>query len=467
MDPVIPVLEVGSDDFQELQQRLMERAERRDTPLGGQPGERLSAARESGDKEYNEFANEFYEGLHASALPTVERIIETVERLGDDALRHLSRLLDGRELSSASLMVSRAELMQLADGADEEILALCRDSILPRLRSFHQAQLPTGSTLEEHGGSVGVRVQPLRRVGVYMAGGETLSPTALMMAAVPAEVAGVEEIAVFAPPSVLEDSPLLAALLLELEIDEVYRIGGAQAVAAAAVGTPTVPRVDRFVGTGGVFVTLAKQMLSHLMGVDDFAGAGELVILFDEAADADMVAADLIAQAELDRNAAAIGITDSAEAAAKVAESVARRLADLPRASTARQALQNHGGLVLVPGMAFAARLSDTIAPQYCQVMTRNAERVAGTVRNAGTLLVGPFAPEAFSACNAGPGQMLPTDGANRWASGLSVHDFMRRVNVVVGAKDLLEAHREPAIRLARLEHREGRARSIEARGQA
>jgi histidinol dehydrogenase len=464
MDNVIPVLEVGSDEFRELQQRLLERAERRDVPLGGQPGELLSAARESGDKEYIEFVNDFYEGLHSSALPTAERIVDSVHQHGDDALRHLSRLLDDRELPTPRLKVSKAELMQYADGADGEIMARCRENILPRLRAFHEAQRPIGTTIDEHGGSVGVRVQPLRRVGVYIAGGPSPTPTALMMAAVPAQVAGVEEIAVFAPPAVLEDWPLLSALLLELNIEEVYRIGGAQAVAAAAIGTPTVPRVDRFVGTGGVFVTLAKQLLSHLMGVDDFAGAGELVILFDDSADPDLIAADIVAQAELDRYAASIGITDSADAANKVAEAVERRLSDLPREATARQALQYHGGLVVVPGLAFAARLADTIAPQYCQVVTADAERIADTVRNAGTLLVGPYAPEAFSACNAGPGQMLPTDGANRWASGLSVHDFMRRVNVVHGTRELLEANREAAIRLARVEQREGRARSIEAR---
>ncbi|MBX3458750.1 MAG: histidinol dehydrogenase [Planctomycetes bacterium] len=460
----IVILEIGSEDFNALQARLKARAEQRDVPLGGKPGEMLQAAMSSGDSEFAEFAQKFYEGLHASALATVDRVIQAVEQQRDEAVRHLSRLFDGKELPTAKIRVSKLELMQAADAADETVLKHCREQILPRLRAFHDRQKLEGFSIDEHGGGVGIRVQPLGRVGIYVPGGTAFYPSTLMMTAVPAQAAGVPEIAVFTPPGALESSPLLAALLLELKLEEVYRVGGAQAVAAAAVGTEKIAKVDKFVGPGNIFVALAKQLLAHRMGIDSFAGPSEVVVIFDSSADPAIVAADLLAQAEHDVHAASIGITDSNDHAEAVKAEVEKQLATLPRKDIAAASLQHYGGLLVVPSKGFAFRLADSLAPEHCEVITRESEKDAALVRNAGAVFVGAYAPEAFGDYNAGPNHVLPTAGSARWASALGVPDFLRQVSIIRGSKELLAANKAAAVALARAEGLEGHARSIERR---
>jgi len=222
--------------------------------------------------------------------------------------------------------------------------------------------------------------------------------------------------------------------------------------------------VDKFVGPGNIFVALAKQMLSHRVGIDSFAGPSEIVVIFDGSADPKLIAADMLAQAEHDAHAAAIGITDNEDAAKAVQAEVVKQLADLPRADIARQSLSHYGGIFLAPSIGFAARLADALAPEHCEVITEDAEGISRMLRNAGAIFIGPFAPEAFGDYNAGPNHVLPTAGSARWANALSVHDFVRQVSIIHGTRELLEANREAAVRLARAEGLEGHARSIEAR---
>ncbi len=460
----IAILEIGSEEFNGLQARLKARAEQRDVPLGGKPGELLQAARATGDGEFITFAEKFYQGLAPTALATVERIIDAVAAGRDEAVRHLARLFDGKELPTARIRVSKLELMQAAEGADQTLLNLCRESILPRLRAFHEKQRQSGYQIDEHGGGAGIRIQPLGRVGLYVPGGTAFYPSTLMMTAVPAQTAGVPEIAVFTPPGALESAPLLAALLLELKLEEVYRVGGAHAVAAAAIGTEKIAKVDKFVGPGNIFVALAKQLLAHRMGIDSFAGPSEVVVVFDESANPAVVAADLLAQAEHDLHAAAIGITTDSDLAEAVRAEVEKQLADLPRKEIAAASMQQYGGLLVVPSKGFALRLADSIAPEHCEVITADADKDAAQVKNAGAIFVGPYAPEAFGDYNAGPNHVLPTAGSARWASALGVNDFLRHVSVIRGSKELLAANKDAAIRLARAEGLEGHARSIEKR---
>jgi histidinol dehydrogenase len=465
MSDAIQVLEIGSDEFNELQQRIRLRAEQRDVPITGRSGELMAAARDTDDAEFIKFVTEFFEGMHPTVMGTVERIIQRIEAEGDEALRHLVRLFDGKEVPTAKLKVSKMDLMQAADGADQELLDLCVNKVLPRLRAYHERQTTESWQIDEDGGgSIGLRAQPLHRVGLYVPGGTAFYPSSLMMTVVPAQQAGVEEIAVFTPPKALEETPMLAALLLELNIEEVYRVGGAHAVAAAAIGTENVPRVDKFVGPGNIFVAIAKQMLSHRVGIDSFAGPSEVVVLFDAKADPALVAADLLAQAEHDVHAAAIGITDSEDAAKAVQKEVGKQLESLPRNETAAQSLNTYGGIMVAPSMGFAARLADSLAPEHCEVLTEDAEKLAAGLRNAGAIFVGPYAPEAFGDYNAGPNHVLPTGGSARWASLLRVNDFVRQVSVVRGSKELLQANQEAATKLARAEGLEAHARSIEAR---
>ena len=465
MSDVFNIFEIGSDEFTAFQKRIADRADRSDVALGGKPGELLQRANDSGDPEFIEFASRFYEGLPPTASATVDRVIEMVSTFGDDGVRHCARLFDGQELPTARIQVNKLDLMKGADGVDEDLLKLCVEQIIPRLRKFHERQKTQSWQIDELGGSVGVRVQPLRRVGLYVPGGSACYPSSLMMTAVAAQVAGVQEIAVFSPPETFDKSPLICALLNELGITEVYRVGGAQAIAAAALGTEKIAKVDKIVGPGNIFVAIAKRLLSGRVGIDSFAGPSEIVVVFDDAADPATVAADLLAQAEHDQHAAAIGVTDSSDAAEKVKAQVLKQLESLPRKDIAEASLRSYGGVLCAPSKGFALRLADAFSPEHLELLTADAEKDAEQIRNAGAIFIGPYAPEAFGDYNAGPNHVLPTSGTARWASALGVQDFVRQVSIIKGSKELLAANAEAALKLARAEGLEGHARSIEARG--
>lgn len=464
MSDIPEIFEIGSDSFAALQARVKTRSEVRDADLGAKPAEYLQRARATGDSEFVEFAEKFYADLPATASATVRRVIESVQTGKDEAVRHLCRLFDGRELPTPKIRVTKLELMQYADGVDEALLEHCRKVAIPRIRAFHEKQKQSGFQIEEAGGSVGVRVQPLRRVGVYVPGGTAAYPSALLMTAIPAQVAGVEEIAVFCPVEAIENNKLLAALLLELKLEEVYRIGGAQAVAVAAIGSEKVAKVDKLVGPGSLFVSLAKQALFGRMGIDSFAGPSEVVVIFDEAANPAWVAADLLAQAEHDVQASAIGVTDSMDAAEKVRAEVQKQLAALPRKEIAEASLRQFGGLIVAPSKGFAIRMADGFAPEHLELLTETAEADSRQIRNAGAIFVGPYAPEAFGDYCAGPSHVLPTAGSARWASALGVADFTRHISIIKGSKELLNANQATIIGMARAEGLEAHARSAEIR---
>lgn len=464
MTDALKIYEIGSEEFTAFQNRLNKRAEQGDVSLGGEPSEYLQRAKDSGDKEFIEFAGRFYEGLPHRAWATVERIIDSVEAGGDESLRHLVRLFGGEELPTARIQVNKLELMKCADDADEELLKLCIKQVIPRLRRFHEKQKRESYNIDDNGGSVGIRIQPLRRVGLYIPGGSAVYPSTLMMTTVAAQTAGVEEIAVFSPAKTFDQSPLLCAILNELGIDEVFRVGGAQAIAAAAIGTDKIEKVDKIVGPGNIFVAMAKQALSGRVGIDSFAGPSEIVIVFDSSADPAMVASDLLAQAEHDKHASAIAITDDADLALKVKEEVSKQIADLPRKQIIEGSLGHFGGILTVPSLGFAYRMADSISPEHLELLTENAEEDAKQIRNAGAIFIGPYAPESFGDYNAGPNHVLPTAGSARWASALGVRDFVREVSIVRGSKELLEANKDAAIQLARAEQLEAHARSVERR---
>lgn len=460
----IGIYEVGSEEFTALQARLRQRSEFRDVAVGAKPEELLARAKATGDAEFIAFAEKFFGGLAHSANATVARVIEFVDAQKDEAVRHLTRLFDGQELPSNRMKVGKMDLMKAADGVDEALLKTCIEHVLPRLRRFHERQKADSWQIEESGGSTGIRVQPLNRVGLYVPGGTAFYPSTLMMTLVPAQVAGVKEIAVFTPPGALEKSPILAALLLELKLEEVYRVGGAQAVAAAAIGTPTIARCDKLVGPGNIFVALAKKQLFGRMGIDSIAGPSEVVVVFDDQADPRHVAADLLAQAEHDTQAAAIAVCDNADAAAAVQTEVDKQLAHLPRKDVAAASLSQFGAIIAAPSKGFALRIADAFAPEHLELLTATAEQDANQIRQAGAIFVGPYAPEAFGDYCAGPNHVLPTSGTARFASALSVQDFTRQVSIIRGSKDLLAASRGAIETLARAEGLEAHARSVGVR---
>lgn len=464
MPDAIACYEIGSAEFNAFFKRIRERAEIGDAPMGALHSELLEKARSSGDSVLTMFAEQFFEGLHPSLVATVERIIQRIQALGDGAVCNLTRVFDGHPLLPGNIRVSPKDLDNLASQADTATLELCRKQVIPRLMRFHEKQKQESWQIDEQGGSVGIRVQPLNRVALYVPGGKAFYPSSLMMSAIPAKVAGVKEIAVFTPPQAVDKTPLLAGLCKELGITEIYRVGGAQAIAAAALGTEKIARVDKIVGPGNQFVATAKRMLNGRVAIDSFAGPSEVVVLFDGSAHAEHVAADLLAQAEHDEMASAVAVTDSAEAAQAVAAAVTRRLKDLPRAAVATRSLESFGGIVVAPSMGFALRFVDTLAAEHVEIITRDAEKHAGQIKNAGAIFIGPHAPEAFGDYLAGPNHVLPTAGTARFASALGVGDFLRQVSIIRGSQALLKANAEAIAKLARVEGLEAHARSVEAR---
>lgn len=380
------------------------------------------------------------------ALGIVRQIVDEVRRRGDEAVIQYTKEFDGVELSPADLEVSEDEIEVAYQGIPEEFVAalsLARDNI----KSFSQGQKVVPWTAsKENGASLGERVLPLSRVGVYIPGGRAAYPSSVLMNVVPAKVAGVEEIIMCVPPG--EDGrvnrhTLVAAQIAE--VDRIFRIGGAQAVAAMAYGTQTIPRVDKITGPGNIYVTLAKKEVYGDVGIDMLAGPSEVLILGDGTADADFVVADMLAQAEHDPKALAILVTDSTE----LAESAEKRV----KAENAR--------IILVGNMASAIEVANIVGPEHLEIMTENPAEMVDEIMNVGTIFIGPYSPVAVGDYLAGPNHVLPTGGTARFSSPLGVYDFVKRSSLVYYTPKGLARASQAIQVLARAEGLVGHARSV------
>lgn len=353
-------------------------------------------------------------------------IVEAVRRDGDGALLGFVRDLDGAAATSAaSLRFDIAAARPLVSAE----LAAAVDRSIDAVRRFHAPQLKWAESygLDLDGVRVEERVFPLRRVGLYVPGGKFPYPSTVIMSAVPAQVAGVEDIVVTTPPGALAASDELLYVLQKLEISEVWGMGGAHAVAALAYGTDTVGPVDLIAGPGNAWVSAAKRAVQHVVGIDKEAGPSEVVIVADGTAPPAWVAADLLAQAEHDERALAVLVTPSERLAAAVRAELEQQLEDLPTGAVARQSLGSRGALLVTESLEDAVELAEAIAAEHQQLMGAEAEAMAERVRNAGALFVGSATPTCFGDYAAGPSHVLPTGGTARFASGLSVLDFLRR----------------------------------------
>jgi histidinol dehydrogenase len=363
--------------------------------------------------------------LDAKTLRKAEKIVAEVRERGDRALLDYARRLDGAEADSAAGLALAAETPDLALLPAGFVEALER--AIAAVERYHAPQVRTGYRLEEEGVALEEKVTPLSRVGVYVPGGRASYPSTAVMTVVPARVAGVREIAVATPPGSYRANAALRFTLARLGVTEVWGMGGAHAVAAFAYGTETVKRVDKIVGPGNAWVTAAKKLVVGDVGIDGIAGPSEVVIVADPAADPGDLAADLLAQAEHDPQAAAVLITTDAKLAKRVAAEVERQLADLATAETARASLANFGVAFVVEGLEEALDLVERIAPEHLQLVGHEAEVLALHVRAAGAVFLGGSTPEVFGDYVAGPSHVLPTCGSARFASALGVEDFLRR----------------------------------------
>ena len=364
-------------------------------------------------------------------ISQVSSILDEVRRRGDDALVELTARFDGVQLQPSELRVNKVSLEAAASAVDPKVLHAIRRAI-QNIREFHQRQLKCSWELEPAPGiMLAQRVQPIESVGLYVPGGTAAYPSSVLMNVIPAQVAGVPRIAVATPPRNLASNPAVAAALRELNVNEVYSIGGAQAIAALAYGTQTVEPVHKITGPGNRFVAAAKQLVFGVVGIDSIAGPTEVVIVADDNAPAEFVAADLLAQAEHADDSAAVLITTSPRLAEAVLMEIGRQLSVLPRANTIRKAFEEFGAIFITDTLDEAFELVNRLAPEHVQVMTADAGPESLKIKHAGTIFLGQHSPTALGDYFAGPNHVLPTGGAARFSSPLNVGDFMTTTNVV------------------------------------
>ena len=396
--------------------------------------------------------------LDAELMRVVGAIVDDVRARGDEALIDYTARFDRLELKE--LRVSDEELRRCAAGADERVRRALREAIA-NVREFHVRQVEESWTINPRAGvQLGQRITPLERVGLYVPGGTAAYPSSVVMNVVPAQVAGVERIVVTTPPRTLLDSPAVAAALVELNVNEVYAVGGAQAIAALAFGTETVPRVDKITGPGNKYVAAAKKLVFGVVGIDAIAGPTEVVIVADETARADFIAADLLAQAEHGEDASAVLITNSESLARSVAEEVERQAKLLPRCEIVEASLRDYGAIVLVETLAEACALVNELAPEHVQIVTSDDEAIAEQIRHAGAIFFGSYTPEAVGDYLAGPNHVLPTSRTARFSSALGVYDFVKRTSLLRYSKDAFAMAAGSVAVLAECEGLGGHARS-------
>jgi histidinol dehydrogenase len=394
----------------------------------------------------------------------VATIIADVARRGDAALLDYTRRFDGLDLAASGLRIAADEIRDAAASVPAATLAALRLAA-ERIESFHRRQLPEPiDYVDPAGVRLAARWQPLAAVGLYVPGGTAAYPSSVLMNAIPARVAGVERVAmtVPAPGGVL--NPLVLAAAQLLGIDEIYRVGGAQAVAALAHGTATIAAVDKIVGPGNAYVAAAKRQVFGRVGIDLIAGPSEILVVADRDNDPAWIAADLLSQAEHDASAQAILVTDDAPFAAAVEAAVEVHLVRLPRAAIARASWAAHGAVVIVRDWDEVPALVDRLAPEHVELALAEAETLADVIRHAGAIFLGRWTPEAIGDYVAGPNHVLPTARSARFASGLGVLDFMKRSSIVCCRPESLAELGPAAIRLAEAEGLDAHALSLSLR---
>jgi histidinol dehydrogenase len=374
-------------------------------------------------------------------LRSTEAIIAQVREQGDAALQALTERFDQVWLQTADLRVSEREIGQALEQLDFNLLNVLRQA-MENIRRFHLAQLPADVNLPAgRSGQISLINRPLDTVGVYVPGGSAPLPSSVLMNIIPAKAAGVRRIIMCTPPR--PDGSVDPAILAAASIagaDEIYRVGGAQAIAAMAYGTATIPRVDKITGPGNIYVNTAKRLVYGQVDIDMFAGPSEILIIADASADPAYVACDLLSQAEHDPLASALLITNSPELAAKAAEEVARRAARLPRAAILERSLADYGAILLVPDLATAVEFANELAPEHMELCVEKPEAMVAKIRNAGAIFIGSYSPEPLGDYLAGTNHVLPTSGTARFFSPLNTGDFIKKISLIrYGRDDLAE----------------------------
>ena len=395
----------------------------------------------------------------------VADILANVKEKGDEALFSYTKEFDKVEVTPETIRVTEAEIEEAYKAVDASLLEVIRKALV-NIRSYHEKQRQNSwFTSTENGTMLGQKVTPLNRVGVYVPGGKAVYPSSVLMNIVPAKVAGVPHIVMSTPPGKdgkVNPSTLVAAK--EAGADEIYKVGGAQAIGALAYGTASIPKVDKIVGPGNIFVALAKKAVYGHVSIDSIAGPSEILVLADETANAHYVAADLLSQAEHDEMASAILITTSTELAQNVEKEIEGYLKVLSRKEIIEKSLENFGYILIAEDMDEAIEAANEIASEHMEIVTQNAFEVMMKVRNAGAIFIGEYSSEPLGDYFAGPNHVLPTNGTAKFFSALSVDDFIKKSSIVYYSRSALQEIHKDIIQFASSEQLTAHANSIAVR---
>lgn len=409
-------------------------------------------------------ANKKTFGRDMTAAELVRQIVGDVRREGDAAVIRYTHLIDRVDYKPEDFLVTEAEYEAAEKAADPAVVESLRKAA-ENVRRYHQEQKPNSwMTYREKGSILGQSIIPLYRVGIYVPGGTAAYPSSVIMNAVPASVAGVGEIIMMVPPKNGKLNPYVLIAARAAGVKKIYKIGGAQAIAAMAFGTETIPRVDKITGPGNIFVTLAKKEVYGHVDIDMLAGPSEILIVADKTADPVYTAADMLSQAEHDPLASSIVITDDEELAGKVAKEAEKQLAALPRREIAQASIDRNGLIVVAEDMMQAMRFANVSAPEHMELLTAQPFQLLPYVRHAGAVFLGAYSPEPLGDYFAGPNHVLPTGGTARYYSVLNVETFMKRTSIISYTQPALSDVSEDIIRLAETEGLQAHANAIRIR---
>lgn len=393
---------------------------------------------------------------------TVSEIIQNVAQNGDQAVRDYERKFDNVNLADFS--IPAFQLDQALDSIDEDLRAAL-ELAKQNITSFHKQEIENSFVdVSTPGIMRGEKITPLASVGLYVPGGTAAYPSTILMCGIPAKLAGVKRVVMVTPPQPAGINPAVLAAAKLAGVDEVYQVGGAQAIAALAYGTETIPAVDKIMGPGNIFVATAKKQVFGKVAIDMVAGPSEIGILADESANAKEIAADLLSQAEHDKRARAMLITNSKSLAEAVSKEIERQLSTLPRQEIARTSIEDRGFIAVMENTAEMFELMNDVAPEHLEVQLENPTQYLGLIKNAGSVFLGRYASEPLGDYVAGPNHVLPTGGTARFASPLGVYDFVKRTQFIQFDRQNLKADLQAITKLARTEGLEAHARAIEAR---
>ena len=396
---------------------------------------------------------------------SVRVILDAVKERGDDALFEYTKKFDGADVNAANILVTEEEIEEAYETVDPGLIEVIRKALV-NIRSYHEKQMQYSWFDSSPDGTIlGQKVTPLAKVGVYVPGGKAAYPSSVLMNIMPAKVAGVDEIIMVTPPG--KDGKVTPTTLVaakEAGADKVYKAGGAQAVAALAYGTQSIPRVDKIVGPGNIYVALAKKAVYGHVSIDSIAGPSEILVLADETADPRCVAADLLSQAEHDELASAILVTTSMELAEKVSEWTDIFVRELSRGEIMQKSLDNYGHILVAENMEDAIEAANEIASEHLEIMTENAFEVMTKIRNAGAIFIGKYSSEPLGDYFAGPNHVLPTNGTAKFFSPLSVDDFIKKSSIIYYSREALDKIHTDIEQFAESEQLTAHANSIRVR---